>query len=586
MNRTGPFGAHANAGLKRGSFSLLGPVMHEKTIDDAIVIDEEPSSAEARPGVLIVFSGTASRVIPLAFDAGERALGRESLRAVGVEDERLSRQHVHFAVEGGAVRVRDLGSTNGVFVGGERVRGELLTVLRRPTVVRVGHTVLLVLADVGPFERMLASAVRNADRSTLTEHTVIAGPALSLMHRQVEALARAGEGLFIRGESGSGKEIAAKIFHDASPRRAGPLVAVNCAAIPKELAERLFFGATRGAYSGAVVDAQGYLQAARGGTLFLDEVAELDLSVQSKLLRAIETREVVALGATRATPVDLGLIAATWTDLRTAVTEGRFREDLYYRIGRPEVRVPPLRERLDEIAQFVERALTVNGMQPSASLVEAALLRPWPGNVRELFAELRAAAALARAAGSSIVYAQHMDARAGLRLRDSAAEEAPSDPLPSNPSRPVANTGAADSAVSQGNRAAVQRAADLLGVAHKTVSKLLSAPELSEFFANAERSGLDDDGQLAALTALFSESLLAFLQAHDFKQSAVAQELAISRTTLHKLVSELSLPSATALSDAVIDSAIRDAEGDLVRAARALRVSGDALKKRLARRGA
>ncbi|MBL8677921.1 MAG: sigma 54-interacting transcriptional regulator [Myxococcales bacterium] len=556
--------------------------MHEKTVDDAIIIDDGDAALAPRPGVLVVFSGASSRMIPLAFEGGERALGREILRAIGVEDERLSRQHVRFVLEGSAVRVRDLGSTNGVFVAGERVQNESVVLLRRPSVVRIGHTVLLVLADVRPFELLLASQSRKAARGAIVNSSVIAGPALALIHRQVEALARAGEGLFIRGESGSGKEIAAKIFHDASPRRNGPLVAVNCAAIPKELAERLFFGATRGAYSGAVADAQGYLQAARGGTLFLDEVAELDLSVQSKLLRAIETREVIALGATRATPVDLGLIAATWTDLRAAVTDGRFREDLYYRIGRPEVRVPPLRERLDEIAQFVERGLAANAMQPSASLIEAALLRPWPGNVRELFAELRAAAALARAAGSAIVYAQHMDARAGHRLSEPAALEPPVEEL-APPARPSA-TGALETAVSQGDRVAVQRAADMLGVAHKTVSKLLTPASLAECFARAERSGLDHDARLAALKALFAESLLALLEAHDFKQSLVANELSLSRTTLQKLVTELSLPSASALSDAAIDAALRDADGDSARAARALRVSGDALKKRLARR--
>jgi transcriptional regulator with PAS, ATPase and Fis domain len=123
---------------------------------------------------------------------------------------------------------------------------------------------------------------------------------------------------------------------------------VNCAAIPHGLAERLLFGTRRSAYSGATADSEGYVQAAHGGTLFLDEVAELDVQVQAKLLRALEAREVVPLGATRPRSEDVRICAAT-RDLRGEVAKGRFREDLYFRIGRPEVRLPPLRERLEEM---------------------------------------------------------------------------------------------------------------------------------------------------------------------------------------------------------------------------------------------
>ncbi|MFO0560866.1 MAG: sigma 54-interacting transcriptional regulator [Polyangiales bacterium] len=553
--------------------------MTDKTVDDLSLSIDGSADRSARPGVLIVFAAHTARATPIAFERGQLTLGREELRQHGVEDERLSRKHVEFALEAERVRVRDLRSTNGVFVDGDRLADDLVIELDRSPVVRVGHTLMLVLRDVSAFEWRVVGAARQAQRAA-----VIAGPALALIHRQIEALARAGEGLFIRGESGSGKEIAAKIFHEASPRRAGPLVAVNCAAIPKELAERLFFGATKGAYSGAVTDAQGYLQAARGGTLFLDEVAELDLSVQSKLLRAIETREVIPLGATRPTPVDLGLCAATWTDLRAAVTEGRFREDLYYRIGRPEVRVPPLRERRDEIALFVERALEASGCRPSASLVEAALLRPWPGNIRELFSELRAAAALARAEGQSVVAATHLDPRAGMPL--SAPREAQSATRGASDEReaPAAvASGESEPASSEGHRKAVQRASDALGIAQKTLAKLIAASRLAEFFARAERESMSSIEREHALRRLAGESLLSLLEAQEFKQSAVASELGLSRTTLQKLIADLALPSAIALDDESVRRAIEENEGSAERAARALRVSVDALKKRLAR---
>ena len=152
----------------------------------------------------------------------------------------------------------------------------------------------------------------------------------------------------MRGESGSGKELASASFSRAASRGgASPFIGVNCAAVPAGLAERLLFGARKGAFSGATGDVQGYIQAADGGTLFLDEVAELDLRVQAKLLRVLETREVLPLGATRAERVELRVCVAAHADLAEQVTAGRFREDLYYRVGRPVVRIPPLRERLD-----------------------------------------------------------------------------------------------------------------------------------------------------------------------------------------------------------------------------------------------
>jgi transcriptional regulator with PAS, ATPase and Fis domain len=172
-------------------------------------------------------------------------------------------------------------------------------------------------------------------------------------------------------------------------------VALNCATVPKDLAERLLFGARRGAFSGAT-DAAGYVQAAHGGTLFLDEIAELPADVQSKLLRMLETREVLRLGATSPERVDVRICAATWRDLRQEVAAGRFREDLYFRIGQPEITLPPLRERNEELPWHIQQVLTEAGagqVSVAASFVEACAGRPWPGNVRELRAEVRRALA-------------------------------------------------------------------------------------------------------------------------------------------------------------------------------------------------
>jgi DNA-binding NtrC family response regulator len=178
------------------------------------------------------------------------------------------------------------------------------------------------------------------------------------------------------------------------------------------------FGSRRGAFSGAT-DAAGQVQAANGGTLFLDEVAELSLDVQTKLLRMLETREVLRLGATNYERVDVRVCAATWRDLRQEVALGRFREDLYFRIGQPEIRLPPLRERIEEIPWHIQHLLDHCGaarqLEASAGFVEACAARVWPGNVRELRAEVRRAAA-ACAQEVRPLAAEDLAPQAGMRI--------------------------------------------------------------------------------------------------------------------------------------------------------------------------
>jgi transcriptional regulator with PAS, ATPase and Fis domain len=205
-------------------------------------------------------------------------------------------------------------------------------------------------------------------------------------------------------------------------------VAVNCATIPTGLAERLLFGAKKGAYSGATADSEGYVQAADGGTLFLDEVAELDATVQPKLLRVIETHEVVSLGASHPRKVDVRVVAATLKDLRNEVQVGRFRDDLYYRIGRPEVRLPALAERMEEMPWLVVRELARVDPRVTAhsSLIETCALRPWPGNVRELLSEVRRAAREALAEGRTQVKNSDLAEMAGREIGDQNRASTPS----------------------------------------------------------------------------------------------------------------------------------------------------------------
>jgi transcriptional regulator with PAS, ATPase and Fis domain len=276
----------------------------------------------------------------------------------------------------------------------------------------------------------------------LTDGPVVGG----LLRRawgEIALASKAFDTLFIRGESGSGKELGARAFHDAAHAGAtgAPFVAVNCAAIPEGLSERLLFGARKGAYSGITADAEGYVQSADGGTLFLDEIAELDLLVQAKLLRVLETREVLPLGASRAQKVSIHVCSASHKALRDEVSAGRFREDLYYRIGRPEVRIPPLRERIDEMPAFIRRELAAVDprLTASATLVEACALRIWPGNVRELQREIRRAAHAASSELEPVVYPHHLASEAGVPMPVVVtASDAPAAPGASEPPQATA----------------------------------------------------------------------------------------------------------------------------------------------------
>ncbi len=247
-------------------------------------------------------------------------------------------------------------------------------------------------------------------------------------------------------------------------------MAVNCAAIPAALAERLLFGALRGAYSGADTSTEGYLKSADGGTLFLDEVTELAPEVQSKLLRALESREVMPLGAARAQKVRVRFCSASNAGLRAAVAAGAFREDLYHRIARPSVRLPPLRERPEEIPALLHAIIRARDarLEASASLVETAMLRHWPGNVRELIKELTAAAASPARSGAKLT-PRCLSETAGAAIA-AAARNALAEPPPAAPARLDRD---AVLATLERERGSVARSARALGVSRTTFRRWL-----------------------------------------------------------------------------------------------------------------
>jgi DNA-binding NtrC family response regulator len=360
----------------------------------AALPDERPRT----PGLVLAW--TAGVPISRGYEArAPLLLGRDADHRL--QDTLLSRRHAEVRWHDGLWHVRDLGSSNGTFVDGQRLApSTTLATFESPRVLRLGRTVFFFEPDLARLD----------GREDLREGDYVYGPALRRVMRDAVDAAEVGKSLHVIGESGTGKERVAEHYYQKGPCVRGELVSLNCAAIPKDLAESLLFGAERGAHSGAHKDSLGLLRQAHRGVLFLDEVAELVMEVQAKLLRVLETKTVIPLGATAPRPADVAVVSATNADVRAAVGEGRFRHDLIPRLLQREVRIPPLRERPEEIPFLIdlERLRQAGAPAPSARFVEACLLRRWQLNVRELFIAVDRAAAAARGAGAKELEPEHL----------------------------------------------------------------------------------------------------------------------------------------------------------------------------------
>jgi transcriptional regulator with PAS, ATPase and Fis domain len=286
--------------------------------------------------------------------------------------------------------------------------------------------------------------------------------------RTVLDLSRSETNVLIEAESGTGKELIARAIHETSTRSEGPFVPVDCGALPQGIVESELFGHERGAFTGADRASAGLFRSAAGGTLFLDEVGELPLLTQSKLLRAIQEREIRPVGSTRPVPVDVRIIAATNRNLQEEVRAGRFRADLYYRLCVVSIELPPLRERPEDVpllaAHFIERYGRnggVSGIEQGA--LEALLGYAWPGNTRELENRIEAAVALAR--GSRLTVED-------LGLEPRSGGEPTPQPTGIELSLRSYERACLDEALSRadGN---VRRAAELLGIGRSTLYRKL-----------------------------------------------------------------------------------------------------------------
>ncbi len=389
---------------------------------DPDIAPHTPNRGADRTSVLVAIAhpgrgGSGPRVLPMS---GDLVLGRGDGGGAGLTfaDSLLSRQHARMEVHFRKAFLEDLGSKNGTVLNGRRLQGR--AELSDGDIVFMG-------AQMFVFRRITA-----AQAAAITEEAAgplgpvaTACPEMALACTRLRRLARSGDGVLLMGETGVGKEVFARAVHAASGRP-GPFVAINCAALPRELVESEIFGYARGAHSQAAASKPGLARQAADGTLFLDEVAEMPAETQAKLLRFLETREWTPLGATSPVRIDVRILAATNRDLAQGADLG-LRPDVAARLGLP-VRLPPLRARIEDVGVLtwhVLRGMDVAQARVAPSGLRALCLHRWPGNVRELKAVIAEALALAGDAGE--ITRDHLE---GL------LEQVPAAPAPGGASGP------------------------------------------------------------------------------------------------------------------------------------------------------
>jgi transcriptional regulator with PAS, ATPase and Fis domain len=367
--------------------------MHANVSDQTKRVHADAAGTIRVPALDLVVVAGPDRGLSAHVTRGAGRIGTIEGCDLRLTDETVSRVHCEISSETNGIAVRDAGSTNGTFVDGTQL---IDAVVRPGTLLVLGRTTVRVSV---PDE---IAFVRVSDEERFGE-LVGASVAMRRVYATLERVAPTEATILLQGETGAGKDAAARSIHAASKRASSPFVPIDCAAIPETLFESELFGHVRGAFSGAVADRKGVFEEASGGTLFLDEIGEVPLALQAKLLRALESKTIRPVGGSAERAVDVRVIAATNRPLTQAVNDGAFRADLYYRLAVIEVTLPPLRARAEDIPAIARHFQSRIGGEPlPESFVSMLKRRAWPGNVRELRNFIERAASLGLAAPTPV----------------------------------------------------------------------------------------------------------------------------------------------------------------------------------------
>src|SRR5688500_18998202 len=398
---------------------------------------ERATVRRLRKAKLVVTSGSDSGK-EVEISKARCSGGRSIINDLVLQDKAVSGTHFEIAVRDDGYRLRDLNSRTGTYVGDLQIREVFL----RPGVTfRAGQTNI----QFQPTSDIVEIELSKKDRF---DRVVGASAGMREIFATLEKVSPSDLTVMITGETGTGKELIARAVHNGSPRRNKPFVVLDCGSIPRDLIESTLFGHEKGSFTGAVAQHTGCFEQANGGTIFLDEIGELDISLQPKLLRVLEQREIKRVGGDRTYKVDVRVLAATNRDLREEVNKGTFREDLYFRLSVVHVELPPMRERREDVPNlanhFLRDVASRRGMTMSFSqdAMAAMVSHSWPGNVREMRNVVERAAALSdgpvitradlvfgREMGPSVVVSHDL-AQAGANAAKRAAAELSGIELP------------------------------------------------------------------------------------------------------------------------------------------------------------
>ncbi len=355
--------------------------------DESSPSDYDPGGPEAntKSGLVLLYGPNFTQFQPAyVFDAPELIIGRDPQNAICVPEQAVSRQHARITYAHSRWIVTDLGSRNGTMIDGSFIGEVELEHLHE---LRVGDAIFKFVQDGAErYVRYRIDGEMSGSRHAKTIKALVGGCQMDHIAADIERIAPTELSCVILGETGTGKEVVANELHTRSGRK-GSFQAVNCAAIPQNLLESELFGYRRGAFSGADRDKPGLIKLADGGTLLLDEIGDMPLEAQAKLLRVLQAHEVFPLGATNPERVDIRVVCATHRDLHQYVSAGKFRGDLFARLNEHAVKLPPLRERKEDIYQLAHSFAAKYGKPKLAftfSFLVALMHYDWPFNVREL----------------------------------------------------------------------------------------------------------------------------------------------------------------------------------------------------------